>query len=134
MNGFMYKLAMFFRGRYGVDRLFWGICTIAIILSASNLFIRSFAVQILVYLTLLIAAARAISRNCDKRRREEEKFMSIFTKISSKFRLLKNRFRDRKTHVYCKCKNCKKTLRLPKKKGMHTVICPNCRNKFQIKI
>ena len=134
MNGFRYKLAMFFQGRYGIDQLFWGICVVATILSASNLFIRSFAVQILVYLTLLLAVVRAFSRNCNKRRQENEKFLGVWNKISGKFRLWRNKFKDRKTHVYCKCQSCKKTLRLPKQKGMHTVICPNCRNKFQIKI
>ena len=29
MNGFMYKVARFFQGRYGIDKLFYGICGVA---------------------------------------------------------------------------------------------------------
>ena len=41
MNGFMYKVARFFQGRYGIDKLFYGICGVAVVLSAANLFVRS---------------------------------------------------------------------------------------------
>ena len=34
MNGFMYKVARFFQGRYGIDKLFYGICGVAVVLSA----------------------------------------------------------------------------------------------------
>ena len=37
MNGFMYKVARFFQGRYGIDKLFYGICGVAVVLSAANL-------------------------------------------------------------------------------------------------
>ena len=36
MNGFMYKVARFFQGRYGIDKLFYGICGVAVVLSAAN--------------------------------------------------------------------------------------------------
>ena len=43
MNGFMYKVARFFQGRYGIDKLFYGICGVAVVLSAANLFVRFIA-------------------------------------------------------------------------------------------
>ena len=116
MNGFMYKVARFFQGRYGIDKLFYGICGVAVVLSAANLFVRSLILQLMVYAVLVLAVVRAMSRNCQKRYEENMKFA------------------DRKTHVYIKCGVCKKTLRLPKVKGEHTVKCPNCANKFKVKI
>ena len=46
MNGFMYKVARFFQGRYGIDKLFYGICGVAVVLSAANLFVRSLILQL----------------------------------------------------------------------------------------
>jgi uncharacterized CHY-type Zn-finger protein len=62
------------------------------------------------------------------------KFERAFGGIGRKFSFWKRKFADRKTHVYIKCGVCKKTLRLPKVKGEHTVKCPNCANKFKVKI
>ena len=35
--------------------------------------------------------------------------------------------------MYKKCPKCKQKLRLPLKKGIHTVKCPNCKEKFEVK-
>ena len=55
MNGFMYKVARFFQGRYGIDKLFYGICGVAVVLSAANLFVRSLVLQLMVYAVLVLA-------------------------------------------------------------------------------
>ena len=83
---------------------------------------------------LVLAVVRAMSRNCQKRYEENMKFERAFGGIGRKFSFWKRKFADRKTHVYIKCGVCKKTLRLPKVKGEHTVKCPNCANKFKVKI
>ena len=70
MNGFMYKVARFFQGRYGIDKLFYGICGVAVVLSAANLFVRSLILQLMVYAVLVLAVVRAMSRNCQKRYEE----------------------------------------------------------------
>ena len=46
--------------------------------------------------------------------------------IKGFFVLRKNKFRDRKTHVYRKCPHCKAQIRLPKVKGEHKCACPKC--------
>ena len=134
MDGFMYKVARFFQGRYGIDKLFYGICGVAVVLSAANLFVRSLVLQLVVYAVLVLAVVRAMSRNCQKRYEENLKFERAFGGIGRKFSFWKRKFADRKTHVYIKCDVCKKTLRLPSVKGEHTVKCPNCANKFKVKI
>ena len=65
---------------------------------------------------------------------ENRAFLRFFGKIRGWFVLQKNRFRDRKTHIYRKCPGCRRTLRLPKIKGDHTVCCPCCGKKFQVKV
>ena len=65
---------------------------------------------------------------------ENAKYLGARNKFLSFFKRKKAQFRDRKTHVYKKCPHCKATLRLPKKKGRHTVSCPKCRKRFETKI
>lgn len=77
---------------------------------------------ILVYLLI----SRMFSRNIAKRRAENEKFCGFF-------KLRRNMFRDRKTHVYRKCPKCRAVLRLPRAKGKHTVVCPRCKERFKVK-
>ena len=80
-----------------------------------------------VSLALIISTfCRMFSKNIAKRRRENERFCGFF-------KLQKNKFRDRKTHVYRKCPSCKAMLRLPKAKGKHIVVCPRCKNRFEVR-
>ena len=83
MNGFMYKVARFFQGRYGIDKLFYGICGVAVVLSVANLFVRSLILQLMVYAVLVLAVVRAMSRNCQKRYEENMKFERAFGGIHS---------------------------------------------------
>lgn len=39
-----------------------------------------------------------------------------------------------KDHCFRICPECKANIRLPKKKGKHTVVCPRCRCRFEVKI
>ena len=134
MGKFTNKLARFFYGRYGNDTLnkvLTGIYFVWLItFSILNIFIRTLAFTLVGWgLTLMLFSwilFRTMSRNIYARRRENDKFCGFF-------RLKRNKFRDRKTHVYRKCKKCKAVLRLPKAKGKHFVNCPKCHNRFQVK-
>ena len=77
---------------------------------------------------------RCFSKNIYARRRENEFFKNIFKKIKNFFVLQKNRIRDIKGYRYRKCPHCKAMLRLPKRRGRHTVICPRCKKRFEVKI
>lgn len=39
-----------------------------------------------------------------------------------------------KDHCFRICPECKANIRLPKKKGKHTVVCPRCKCRFEVKI
>ena len=130
---FRYKLMQFLRGRYGIDQLFWGLFAISCLLAFINLFIHSAVLQFFVYFIELIALFRALSRNHYARCNENRKFLEFLNKFKGKSETVKQRNYD-KTHIYRKCPACKATLRLPRKKGKHTVNCPKCHHTFKLRV
>ena len=140
MGKFSNNLRRFLYGRYGGDTLnnvLLGVYVFVILAYYLGLiFIPPTAVTTKLVLTLLyyvltisiflLIFYRMFSRNIAKRRRENERFCGFF-------RLRKNKFRDRKTHVYRKCPNCRAVLRLPRAKGKHSVVCPRCRHRFEVR-
>ena len=121
-------------GRYGYDALsktlLWVYVGVLVLYMILSLFIESpflYLVHTLVSFSLVgYILFRTMSRNIPKRRAENERFLNFW-------RLRKNKRRDRKTHVYRKCPKCKAVLRLPKAKGKHTVSCPRCRERFEVR-
>ncbi len=133
--GFRDKLRRFFWGRYGIDTLYYALFAFYIILWIVQLFCHSlpplyFSVYFLQLITLFIMIFRSLSRNIEKRRKENQAFLKFFRPIKNFFVLTKNKIRDRKHFSYVKCPHCKITVRLPKRKGEHPVICPKCRERF----
>lgn len=127
INRFMY-------GRYGADPLFYTLIIIFLIIGFVNNFVGSVLLLFLQYLTFIIAIYRYLSRNIYKRREENRKFMGIWRSIKNYFSYLGDKFRDRKVCRYRKCKYCRAALRLPIKKGKHSVNCPRCKKSFKVNI
>ena len=144
---FREKLLRFFSGRYGIDQLWYGLLVLYFLLAILEV-VMSFllhglpAILVQVLLNLLmwgvlaLGVFRSFSRNLYKRSRENEIFLKFWNPVKSFFLLQRNKWKDRKTHVYRKCpdKNCAVTLRLAKKPGIHTVRCPKCGKAFQTRI
>ncbi len=137
MGKFKNKVSRFFYGRYGTDTLnktlLWVYIAVVVIHTVALFFLPDGIKTLVSIVYFLLAAtliviifARMFSRNIPKRRRENERFCGFF-------RLRRNRFRDRKTHVYRKCPACRAVLRLPKAKGKHHVVCPRCKHRFEVK-
>ena len=128
------KLIRFMYGRNGNDKLnsvlFWVYFALLII----NILLKSVILWIIELILVAVYLFRFLSRNIYRRQKENRAFLKVWNKISGFFKLQKNKFRDRKTHVYRKCEHCRAVLRLPKKKGKHTVRCPQCNKTFRIKI
>lgn len=130
---FRYRLMQFMSGRYGMDKFFYGIVAVAVVISFLNLFFRSIILQLAVYALFFYALFRILSRNYEARRRENVWFLE-------KLDFLKKRkeFYDRKKadsfHIYKKCPACKAILRLPRRVGVHTTICPRCNKEFTVKV
>lgn len=119
-------------GRYGVDQLnkalLWGYLICALLAIALEPFYLV-ALAILVWMFF-----RIFSKNIYKRQAENQKYLQFYGKINSRLALQRKKFAERKTHRYRTCPYCKATLRLPNKKGKHTVCCPKCRKDFEVKI
>ena len=131
---FREKLARFMAGRYGTDRLYHFLIVICFVLIVVNLFARSFIISLVELVILAYSAFRVLSRNIYKRQQENLKFIKLIDKPTKFYNLQKCKMRDRKTHVYKKCPSCKNNLRLPKQKGKHTVVCPCCKHRFDVRI
>lgn len=128
------KFYQFMYGRYGVDTfskfLLWVSVILMLTFSIAMIFVDSIWFSLLYWVSSSALGAwiisRMFSKNIAARRKENEKFCNFF-------KLRRNKFRDRKTHVYRKCPDCKVVLRLPKAKGKHFVVCPNCKNRFKVR-
>ena len=131
---FRSKFQQFMYGRNGIDKLTNFVFVIYLILLFANLVFRSPIVYGIELLLVVLIFFRAFSKNIYARRKENAIFERIWKKITDPVKRLKNRIRDHKTHSYRKCPNCKVVLRLPKKKGEHGVVCPQCKNEFKVKI
>ncbi len=128
---FRYKLMRFLSGRYGADELFYIIFGLASVLAITNCFVRLLWLQIIVYVLTTYALLRFFSRNITARQRENKLAAKLKVGIQYKLGVRRQRKADY-THVYKKCPRCKAVLRLPRKKGKHTTICPKCSNKFKV--
>lgn len=130
------KLMRFLYGRYGVDTLGYVIVIVSMAMSLSSTFIGLFSniasgiVWALSYILLAWAIFRMLSRNIYARRRENEKFMSLWRPVKKWFKLQYNRIKDMRTHKYFSCPKCKNNLRVPKGRGEITITCPVCKTKF----
>ena len=131
MGKFKQSLARFFYGRYGSDTLnktlLWIYVALVLIHTVVSMFTDSglFTLVCSVFSIALVVwiFSRMFSRKIEARRKENQAFCNFF-------RLRRNKFRDRKTHVYKKCPACRAILRLPKAKGRHAVVCPRCKHRF----
>ena len=130
MNNFKAKLYQFMAGRYGGNdalnkTLLWGYLAIILIGAVTGL-------EFLWYVGLLAFGwniCRLFSRNMSARQKENLAFLNLKNKIVFTARGLFDRKR-----AYRVCPHCKAQLRLPRKKGIHTVSCPRCHKDFKVKI
>ena len=141
--GFRERLMRFMSGRYGADRLNQTLMYTCFALAALNILLRTPVLTVLGYAALAWLVFRMFSRNVAKRAEENRKFLELWGRVRSsavwrKVRdfcvLQKNRFRDRKTHIYVNCPYCKSTLRLAKYEGASKRIrvnCPRCHKEFE---
>ncbi len=124
----------FMYGRYGTDTLgnvlLIAYIAIVVLHTIITFFVDSIifdlAVSAISIALIITIFSRMMSKNIQKRQRENQRFVGFF-------KLRKNKLKDRKTHVYRKCPQCKAILRLPRNKGKHFVICPRCKRRFSVR-
>ena len=128
------KLQKFMYGRNGNDFFNRFLFFIYLVFFIIYLFVRHFSLLIVEAVILSLIMFRFFSKNLYKRQKENDVLVHLFSSIKRPFIRQINKIRDRKTHIYKKCPQCKKILRLKKIKGTHTVKCPICNNHFNVKI
>lgn len=133
----MNRLRQFMTGRHGIDELNIAILATALVISLIGSFLPPlvyFIMQTVSFILLGLAFFRMFSKNRARRTYENTRFLVIYNPIRDWFVLQKNRFVNRKTHVYFRCPNCKKSLRVPKGIGKVNITCPTCKEKFIRKV
>ena len=128
------NMQTFMTGRYGVDDLYKFLNVIVWILIVLQLFVRKPYILIAVIVLICINYFRAFSKNYSKRYNENQLYLKYTKGIRDFFKLQIRKFKEIKNYRFRKCPNCKKVLRLPNKKGKHTVSCPNCHKSFEVRI
>ncbi len=141
MGNFRNKLIAFLQGSYGFDDfgkfLLYVYILFIILIGIIDIFVNGIFIVIarmIVSLIIIYAIFRIFSKKIYVRRNENEKYKLILKRTKDYFKLLKNKFKDRKTHIYKKCPYCKAVLRLKKIKGNHRAACPKCGKSFNIKV
>ena len=124
------KLAKSIEGRYGFDELSMCMNMAGLVMIFLACIPYMQWLSIAAWVVLIWAVVRAMSRNHTKRREELYKYYEIKKKITDKFSLWKTIWKERKTHVFFKCKNCGAVLRVPKGRGDIVVTCPKCKSKI----
>ena len=138
MRNFFYRLssatARFMYGRNGGDQLNVALLVVylAVCLLQALFAGRQGLSALLHLLTLVIAVLvlfRMFSRNLEKRRAENARFLSWWSPIQCRFHGARQRRLD-KEHKYFTCKNCKTICRVPAGKGNIVITCPKCGRKI----
>ena len=122
----------FMKDRYGIDELYKFLLLICFVLLVINTFVSNNIIRLFEVLLIVIIFYRYMSKNIKLRKKENDKYLEIKDKIIKLFDFNKKKYKDRNTHMYKKCPKCKQKIRLPLKKGKHTVKCPNCGNRFDV--
>lgn len=132
------KIQRFFYGRYGLDRLNQFILVLALIIEVINLFFRSFVLNgifyvlilIYFYVLILIYMFRILSKNIVARSIENDKYLRYKKFVIRRGKTFQSNIKDRE-HKVALCPKCAQMVRLPRKRGKLEVTCPNCHAKFE---
>ena len=126
-------LRNFMIGRYGPDHLNIAMVITSLVLSLLYSIFQLFPLAVISYIILAFALFRMLSRNIEKRRAENDKFIKYWWPIRTKFSRFFANLRDRKTYKYFSCPGCGNNLRVPKGKGQLQITCPKCGERFMKK-
>lgn len=144
MNGFSrfsLWLSKAMAGRHGGDQLSIALLVLYCILLLFSSIFRSPLLFLLALAVLIWSLARMLSRNHERRWKENAWFLKWWNPVWSWMRGIAARFRsaqefatmkarDRDSYRYYKCPKCKNKLRVPKGKGKIAITCPICHTEF----
>ena len=124
-------LSRFMYGRNGVDRLGLTMIWAALLLDIINMLLRekpvvSGIIGLVSGVILFTALFRMFSRNLEKRRAENTRFMEkVWWPVSRRMAGARQQRMD-KEHRYFTCHRCGAVCRVPRGKGRIVITCPRC--------
>ena len=124
-----WKFERFMYGRYGMDKLSSTIMGLGFFFYILSVFVFSWVFIGLYWLCIFLFFFRSISKNIVKRRQELYLYEKFMVKPRQFIKRQKNRWRDRKTYKYFKCK-CGAYLKVPKGKGKIQISCRLCQRQM----
>lgn len=127
------KLARLMIGRNGSDDLSRFVSVVSVVLMAGAMFGRGsyqYVFWILSIAGLVYSYFRIFSRNFDKRREENMRYLEMKNEILSYFHGVKERYSQRKDYKFFRCPSCHAMLRVPRGKGKVKVVCRKCGTSF----
>ena len=130
------KLTNFMYNRYGLDAFSRLLTYLTLLLILVSMFFDSYAktaVFTLAVMTVIYTYFRIFSKNIDKRRTENAKYLKLKHRIKNHFDLRRDMWKQRKEFKFFKCPSCKAVLRVPKGKGKIRVVCKKCGTAFEKK-
>lgn len=133
MSKWQNRMYNFLYGRYGMDELYQFSMVVYLVLFVINIFLNSMILFVIEMIIISTSFYRLFSKNINQRKKENQFYLDIKKDLKKRYELIGRKWKDRNTHMYKKCIHCKTVLRLPLKKGVHTVKCPNCKKRFEVK-
>ena len=119
-------------GRCGADHLNLALLVGYFILSFLARLLRSSVLDLLALAALVWGVYRTFSRQLERRRAENYKFLALIRPLIQKYNVSKQRRND-KEHCYFKCPSCGQHLRVPRGKGKISITCRSCGVSFEEK-
>ena len=127
------KFIRFMAGRYGSDQFSRFLSFAALVLIIVNIFVRSVVLWLLGIAALVFVYIRMFSKNYEKRRRENERYLDLKYKLTGGVRNWIDRLKQRRDYVFFRCPSCRAMLRVPRGKGRIRITCRKCGNAFERK-
>lgn len=124
----------FMAGRYGMDSLYGALFVLSMVIAGINIFVDSWILSVLMSVVLFFAVYRFMSRKRAQRAKENAAWLKVWAPVKCWFGRGWMRIRDGRSRRYRRCPQCKAMLRLPVRRGKHTVRCPRCSTEFQVRI
>ena len=139
MRNFFYRitgaLSRFMYGRNGPDQLNLALLAVCVVLAVLRVPFSTRSVpwrvlDALSWVLLVVYMFRLFSKDLDRRRAENARFLSWWQPVSSRVTGAWRRRRD-KDHKYFTCKNCGAICRVPAGKGRIRITCPKCGSQIE---
>ncbi len=129
LSRFGEKMQRAMMGRYGTDQFTLFLLITSVIFTFLGNFKPIRFMYFIGVAIIFYALYRTMSKKYDARRKELNLYLRLSEKPRAELHLLGNKIRDKKTHRYFKCKECKTVMRVPKDRGKIEITCPKCRAK-----